>query len=104
MKHKKNKVILPHLHNKVYRKLSTTTEVIYILDGSLRIDFYSKKKKYLFSKLIKKNSLLILVNGGHGFKVSSDIQMIEIKQGPYIQSKDKEKFLPIDEKKIKIKQ
>lgn len=103
MKHEKNKVILPHLHRKVYRNLSTTTEVIFILKGSLRIDFYNLQKKYLFSKKVNKNSLLILINGGHGFKVSSDIEMIEIKQGPYIQSKDKEKFLPVDEKKVKIK-
>ena len=29
--------------------------------------------------------------------------MIEIKQGPYIESKDKKKFTSVDEKKIKIK-
>ena len=103
MKHKKNKVILPHLHKKVLRKLSTTTEVIFILKGTLRIDFYNLKKKYLFSKIVKKNSLIILINGGHGFKVSNDIEMIEVKQGPYVESKDKEKFLPVNEKKIKIK-
>ena len=103
MKHKKNKVIFPHLHKKVFRKLSTTTEVIFILKGTLRIDFYNLKKKYLFSKIVKKNSLIILINGGHGFKVSNDIEMIEVKQGPYVESKDKEKFLPVNEKKIKIK-
>ena len=103
MKHKKNKIILPHLHKRVFRNLSTTTEVIYIIKGSLRIDFYNEKKEYLFSKIIKKKSLLILVHGAHGFKVSNDLEMIEIKQGPYIQTKDKEKFEPIDEKKIKIK-
>ena len=54
MKHKKNKVIFPHLHKKVFRKLSTTTEVIFILKGTLRIDFYNLKKKYLFSKIVKK--------------------------------------------------
>ena len=54
MKHKKNKVILPHLHKKVFRKLSTTTEVIFILKGSMRVDFYNLKKKYLFSEIVKK--------------------------------------------------
>ena len=103
MKHKKNKVILPHIHKNVSRNLSTTTEVIYILKGSLRVDFYTPQKKYLFSKNVKKNSIIILINGGHGFKVSDDIEMIEVKQGPYIEIKDKQKFLPVDEKKIKIK-
>ena len=45
----------------------------------------------------------MLVNGGHGIKVLKDIEMIEVKQGPYSLSGDKTKFKNIDEKKIKIK-
>jgi hypothetical protein len=45
----------------------------------------------------------MLVHGGHGFKVLKNVEMIEIKQGPYILSKDKVKFDNIDEKKISIK-
>ena len=45
----------------------------------------------------------MLVNGGHGFKVIKDIEIIEVKQGPYSMIKDKKKFNKIDEKKIKIK-
>ena len=43
MKHERNKVILPHIHKKVIRDIRTTTEVIYIMKGSLRIDFYDSK-------------------------------------------------------------
>ena len=45
----------------------------------------------------------MLVHGGHGFKVIKDVEMIEIKQGPYSLAKDKIKFDKVDEKKIKIK-
>ena len=45
----------------------------------------------------------MLVNGGHGFKVLKDIEMIEVKQGPYSLSADKIKFNKVDEKKIRIK-
>ena len=45
----------------------------------------------------------MLVEGGHGFKVIKDVEMIEVKQGPYSLSSDKVKFNKIDEKKIKIK-
>ena len=45
----------------------------------------------------------MLVHGGHGFKVIKNVEMIEIKQGPYILSKDKIKFENINEKKIRIK-
>ena len=45
----------------------------------------------------------MLVNGAHGFKVIKEVEMIEVKQGPYSLSKDKIKFDKIDEKKIKFK-
>ena len=44
----------------------------------------------------------MLVHGGHGFKVLQNVEMIEVKQGPYSLSGDKTKFNKIDEKKIKI--
>jgi hypothetical protein len=101
--HKKNYIILPHRHNKRQSKILLTTEVIVILDGILRVDFYNNKEKYLFSKKLYANDLIMLSNGGHGFKVIKDVKMIEVKQGPYSLSMDKVKFEKINERKIKIK-
>ena len=103
MKHKKNHLIKPHIHNKRKTKILTTSEVIILLKGILRVDFYDNLKKYIFSKKVYANDLIMLVNGGHGFKILKDIEMIEVKQGPYSLIKDKKKFNKIDEKKIKIK-
>ena len=103
MKHKKNHLIMPHQHNKRLTKILITTEVIILLKGILRVDFYNKKTEYLFSKKIYDGDLIMLTNGGHGFKVLTDVEMIEVKQGPYSLSSDKIKFNKIDEKKIKIK-
>ena len=103
MKHKKNFLIKPHLHKKRQTKILFTSEVIIVLKGILRVDFYDNKKKYIFSKKVYGNDIVMLVNGGHGFKVIKDIEMIEVKQGPYNLIKDKKKFNKIDEKKIKIK-
>tara|TARA_B100001123_G_C15257523_1_gene1005281 strand:+ start:254 stop:688 length:435 start_codon:yes stop_codon:yes gene_type:complete len=103
MNHKKKYIIKPHLHKKRLTKILYTTEVILILKGILRVDFYNVTKKYLFSKLLKEKDIIMLVHGGHGFKVIKNVEMIEIKQGPYILSKDKIKFENINEKKIRIK-
>ena len=103
MKHKKNYVIEPHQHNKRLTKILSTTEVILLLKGVLRVDFYENKKKYLFSKIIKATDIIMLVNGGHGFKILKEVEMIEVKQGPYSLSADKTKFKKVDEKKIKVK-
>ena len=107
MKHKKKHIILPHKHNKrkknAIAKIDTTTEVLIILKGILRVDFYNQNEKYLFSKKLYANDLIMLSNGGHGFKVLKDVEMIEVKQGPYFVSKDKVKFDKADENKIKIR-
>lgn len=103
MNHKRGHVILPHRHNKRYSKIEITTEVIIMLEGILRVDFYDNKEKYLFSKKIYTNDIIMLSNGGHGFKVLKDVKMIEVKQGPYSLKLDKIKFNKIDEKKIKLK-
>lgn len=103
MNHRKGYNILPHRHNKRFSKIFWTTEVIIILDGILRVDFYNDKEIYLYSKKLYKNDLIMLSAGGHGFKVLKDIKMIEVKQGPYSLKMDKIKFNQVDEKKIKIK-
>lgn len=103
MHHDSNHIILPHRHNKRRSKIFLTTEVIIILDGLLRVDFYDDNEKYLFSKKLYSNDIIMLSGGGHGFKVLKKTKMIEVKQGPYSLSMDKIKFNTIDEKKIKYK-
>ena len=103
MKHKKNYIIKPHKHNERQTRILKTTEVILLLKGILRVDFYDNSFKYLFSKIINEGNIVMLVHGGHGFKILKDVEMIEVKQGPYSLSSDKIKFKMVDEKKIKIK-
>ena len=103
MKHKKNHIIKPHKHNKRLTRILRTTEVILLLKGTLRVDFYNNKYKYLFSKKINEKDIIMLIHGGHGFKVLKNAEMIEVKQGPYSLTGDKIKFNTVDEKKIKFK-
>ena len=103
MNHGKGYIIKPHRHLKRNTKIFYTTEVIILFKGALRVDFYNEKEKYLFSKIIKAKDIIMLVHGGHGFKVLKKTEMIEVKQGPFSLRKDKIKFKEVDEKKIKIK-
>lgn len=102
MNRKKKYIIQPHKHNIVSRKIKITQEVLLIKNGKVRIDYYDNKKKYLESRILKKGDVVMLVSGGHGFEMLDDTEIIEIKQGPYV-DKDKTRFKPIDKKKLKIK-
>ena len=103
MKHKKAYIIKPHLHKRRLTKIFYTTEVILLLKGMIRVDFYNRFKKYLFSKILKEKDIIMLVHGGHGFKILKDVEMLEIKQGPYSLIKDKIKSENIEENEINIK-
>ena len=60
MNHKKGHVIQPHIHKKRLKKIYDTSEVLIILDGTMRVDFYDNKKKYLFNRKLIKNDIIIL--------------------------------------------
>jgi len=60
----------------------------------LQVDFYSDDQKYLDSRTLNSGDVILLIKGGHGFKVLDDLEMFEVKQGPYAGDEDKIKFTP----------
>ena len=52
--------------------------------------FYDKNSKSIKKdKILKKDDIILLLKGGHGFKVLKDVEIIEVKQGPYQKNTDK---------------
>lgn len=92
MKHPKGKIIDPHVHNIVKRQVHLTQEVLVIKSGKLRVDFYTNEKEYLESYLLCAGDVILLASGGHGFEVLEELEMYEIKQGPYAGDNDKTRF------------
>ena len=92
MNHKKGHIIQPHIHKKRLKKIYDTSEVLIILDGSMKVNFYDNKKKYLFNRKLIKNDIIILLKCGHGFKIEKNCKFIEVKQGPFDPKQDKFKF------------
>lgn len=95
MKHLKGKTIQPHVHNPIKREIFYTKEVLVIKKGILKVDFYANDQQYLQSSILKEGDIVLLSEGGHGFEVLDDVEMFEIKQGPYSGDKDKTRFEPI---------
>ncbi len=103
MKHPTGKKIAPHIHNPVPREVEYTQEILFIKSGKIRVDFYDSEQNYLESHILTKHDVILLIKGGHGFEVLKDIEMFEVKQGPYVGEDDKTRFTEIVEKEIKIK-
>jgi hypothetical protein len=93
MHHPTGKIIQPHVHNQVNREVQYTLEVLFLKKGRLRVDFYDKQQEYLESRILEAGDIILLAAGGHGFEVLEEIEMIEVKQGPYAADKDKSRFI-----------
>jgi mannose-6-phosphate isomerase-like protein (cupin superfamily) len=92
MRHPAGKIIEPHIHNMVAREVYYTQEVLFIKRGRLRVDFYDSKQLYLESCLLQTGDVILLIQGGHGFEMLEETEIIEVKQGPYVGEQDKTRF------------
>ena len=94
MNRPKGEIIQAHIHEPISRTLIGTQEVLYIRKGRIRVDFYESDQTYVSSMILGSGDLMFLSTGGHGFEVLEDIDMIEIKQGPFAEGRDKTRFVP----------
>jgi len=102
MRHPVGKVIDPHVHNPVMRSVQYTQEVLFIKSGKLRVDFYDQERRYLESRVLEGGDVILLAAGGHGFEILEEVEMIEVKQGPYAGDMDKTRFVGVTGEKITV--
>ncbi len=93
MRHPAGTIIEPHVHNPVAREVHYTQEALLIKRGKLRFDFYSQQREYIQSRILESGDVILLVEGGHGFEVIEELEMFEVKQGPYVGDQDKSRFI-----------
>ncbi len=102
MKRPKYYRIEPHVHNPIPREVHYTQEVLILKKGKLRVDFYDDKQKYIESHVIRAGDVILLATGGHGFEALEEVEIIEVKQGPYTGDEDKTRFDGISNDQIMI--
>ena len=100
MHHPAGKTIDAHVHNLVHRNVVLTQEVLFIKKGKLRVDFYDDYQDYLESQILEAGDVILLTSGGHGLKVLEEVEMIEVKQGPYSGELDKTRFAGVSDEEI----
>jgi mannose-6-phosphate isomerase-like protein (cupin superfamily) len=103
MHHPVGNKIQAHVHNPVPREVKYTQEVLFIRRGRLRVDLYDKGRKYVESRMLETGDVILLASGGHGFEVLEEVEMIEVKQGPYAGEEDKTRFEGISNAQLIIK-
>ena len=102
MSHPTGHIIEPHVHKVVSREVTFTQEVLFLRKGTLRVDFYDDEQQYIESRVLRAGDAILLIEGGHGFEILEEVEIIEVKQGPYMGDKDKTRFKRVDRTQIKI--
>jgi len=85
-------VIKRHLHKNVDRQNISSSEALIVRQGRLEIDIYDQNKSLLATRELQTGDFVLMVSGGHGFRILEATVLLEVKLGPYAGPSDKELF------------
>lgn len=88
----KGHVIDAHTHVPLERRISRTSEVLFIRSGAVTMSLYSDDGSHLINHELRGGDVVVLLSGGHGFTMLEPSQIVEIKQGPYLGEQEKIRF------------
>ncbi len=81
-----------HTHRPLERHLIGTSEVLVVLKGRAEIDVYDDELALVATRELHSGDVMLMIGGGHGFRMLEDTVFLEIKQGPYTGLDEKEQF------------
>lgn len=81
-----------HVHLPLQRQLVGTSEVIVVKSGRCEIDIFDDARQLVATRELRAGDVMIMIGGGHGFRMIEDTVLLEVKQGPYTGLVEKELF------------
>jgi hypothetical protein len=87
LKHPKGKYLKAHLHTPKKRTTAVLQECLIVRKGKVKIDLYTMEQTFIKHIFLHEGDVFILVCGGYGITVLKDCELIEVKNGPFIEDK-----------------
>lgn len=84
--------IARHVHSPLQRSLTGTSEVLVVRKGHCLVDIYNDEQELAKTCELRTGDIILMIGGGHGFRMLEDTIFLEIKQGPYTGTDEKEHF------------
>jgi len=85
-------VIQSHTHRPLERHIVGTSEVIIVKQGHCLLYVYNDDHELIALRELSPGDLVLMIAGGHGFRMLENTTLLEIKQGPYTGVDEKERF------------
>lgn len=86
-KRPKGKHTPAHTHLPKKRVTEKLQECLVVIKGKIRIDLYGPDKKNFKYIFLSAGEVIILMNGGHSVHLVKESEIIEIKNGPFVEDK-----------------
>ena len=83
-------VIAAHRHRPIERHIVGTSEVLVVRKGRCEVDLFSELGELAATHELRRGDVLVLISGGHGFRMLEETVLLEVKQGPYTGLSEKE--------------
>ena len=87
MKRAKGTKTLPHHHARKKRVTRTLQECLVVLKGKIRVTLFSSDGKAYRRLTIGPGQAYLTLRGGHAVDVLQAVEMLEIKNGPFLKDK-----------------
>ncbi len=86
-KRQKGKSTKAHMHAPKKRVTQKLQECLVVMKGKIKIDLYGPDKKLFKSIYLAIGQVLIFMNGGHAVHLLEDSEIVEVKNGPFVEDK-----------------
>ena len=86
-KRKKGKYTKAHIHTPKKRLTQTLQECLVVIKGKIKIDLFAPSNKFFKSIYVSAGEVVIFMNGGHAVHILEDTELIEVKNGPFVEDK-----------------
>lgn len=87
LKHKEGIHLKAHYHEPKKRITYKLQECLFVKKGLIKVNVYNKSGKFIESLVLKKGEIFFLVDGGYSIDLLKDSELIETKNGPFIEDK-----------------
>jgi hypothetical protein len=88
LKHPKGRRVTPHLHVPHRRETDILQECLVVIRGKLRITFFDEEDGSAFAHIdLSSGETCVTLSGPHGVEFLEDSEVIEVKNGPFIDDK-----------------
>lgn len=81
--------IARHAHRPWPRQHARAPEILLVRQGRCQVEIYNQERQLVTVRELRQGDLILLLDGGHGFRLLEDTVFLEIKPGPYAGPKEK---------------